>query len=206
MPFILHCTNSLYTEAMSEKNRIEKVMLHLNMTSGQFAAEIGVQNSTLSHILNNRNNPSLDVLKKILSRFPEVSTDWLILGQGSMLRQEFNSKEPTLFDSEEEDDSLSAGLGANYVPESSLQNRNNQNEMLKSELNLTSPAQSGNAELNSSKLISSPGVGTTASANKELPGETTTNNQIAISSLPPRKATKVIIYYTDNTFQEFDSK
>ena len=52
---------------MDEKERIEKIMLKEEMNSAIFAAEIGIQGSTLSHILNGRNNPSLDVLKKILT-------------------------------------------------------------------------------------------------------------------------------------------
>ena len=60
---------------MDEKDRIEKVMLTEGMNSAQFAAEIGIQGSTLSHILNGRNNPSLDVLKKVLNRFRTVSSD-----------------------------------------------------------------------------------------------------------------------------------
>ena len=92
---------------MDEKIRIEKLMQHEGMTSGQFAQEIGIQNSTLSHILNNRNNPSLDVMKKILNRFPLINSDWLILGQGAMFRQESHSQMPTLFGFEDESSSLS---------------------------------------------------------------------------------------------------
>ena len=50
---------------MSEKQRIEKIILLEGLTSGDFAKEIGVQTSTLSHILNERNRPSLDVMRKI---------------------------------------------------------------------------------------------------------------------------------------------
>jgi len=49
---------------MEEKDKIEKIMQAENLNSAQFATEIGIQGSTLSHILNGRNKPSLDVLKK----------------------------------------------------------------------------------------------------------------------------------------------
>ena len=35
------------------------------MTAAQFAEKIGLSPSSLSHILNGRNNPSLDVVMKI---------------------------------------------------------------------------------------------------------------------------------------------
>lgn len=192
---------------MSEKNRIEKVILFQNMTSGQFAAEIGIQNSTLSHILNNRNNPSLDVLKKILSRFPEISTDWLILGQGSMLRQEKQSKEPTLFDSFDETSSSSESLVAENVVKTTQPNAEVQKEMLKSDSNPVQERQkpplseSRSTEINNSTPQQrndseiSPQVRTLST---EFPVRTT--------SEPARKVTKVILYFTDNTYQEFESK
>ncbi|MFA6582587.1 MAG: helix-turn-helix transcriptional regulator, partial [Paludibacter sp.] len=81
---------------MEVKEKIEKIMEKEQMNSLQFASEIGIQGSTLSHILNDRNKPSLDVLKKILNRFRTISSDWLILDVGSMYRQEKQSQAPTL--------------------------------------------------------------------------------------------------------------
>ena len=47
--------------------------------------EIGIQRSALSHVMSGRNNPSLDFMLKIKSRFPEVNLDWLLLGNGEMI-------------------------------------------------------------------------------------------------------------------------
>jgi len=83
---------------MSEKDRIELILQQEGISSGQFAAEIGIQSSTLSHLLNNRNKPSLEVIKKILNRYPEISSDWLIRGEGSMYRDSKKSQPLNLFD------------------------------------------------------------------------------------------------------------
>ena len=91
----------------TEKDRIEKVMLVEKLTATQFAAEIGIKTPTLSHILSGRNNPSLDVLKKILERYRTISSDWLILGVGQMYRVSRQSQTPTLFENQEESDSNS---------------------------------------------------------------------------------------------------
>ena len=58
---------------MEEKDRIEKIMREENMTLSQFSLEIGVQQSTLSHILSGRNKMSAAVMKQILKRFPTIS-------------------------------------------------------------------------------------------------------------------------------------
>ena len=55
-----------------------------NITAKQFAEEIGIQPSGMSHILSGRNNPSLDFVMKVVRRWPEVSITWLMLGKGEM--------------------------------------------------------------------------------------------------------------------------
>jgi transcriptional regulator with XRE-family HTH domain len=67
------------------KERILLLIRAKNFTSAQFADEIGVQKSGVSHILSGRNNPSLDFVQKILTRFPELSSEWLIFGRGPMM-------------------------------------------------------------------------------------------------------------------------
>lgn len=182
-------------------------MVYQNMTAGQFAAEIGVQNSTLSHILNNRNNPSLDVLKKILSRFPEISADWLILGQGSMFRQEIQSKELTLFDSVDESNSLSVHLNTpdmNILPKDA---NVNQNEMLKNPLNSGFGQQKQEMAHRTGKIAAS--VIISEEENQSISPQQAVNNKAAQAGFHPmtqRTATRVIIYFSDNTFQEFESK
>jgi plasmid maintenance system antidote protein VapI len=47
-----------------------------------FAASLGVQRSSLSHILSGRNKPSLDFILKMLQAYPTLSERWLLLGKG----------------------------------------------------------------------------------------------------------------------------
>lgn len=69
------------------KDRILKLLTKQNLSSSKFADLIGVQRSSISHILSGRNKPSLDFLQKILSNFPALNSDWLILGKGEMYIQ-----------------------------------------------------------------------------------------------------------------------
>ncbi len=56
------------------------------MSTSAFADKIDISRSSLAHIFAGRNQPSLDVAKKILVAFPEISTEWLIMGMGNMLQ------------------------------------------------------------------------------------------------------------------------
>lgn len=69
------------------KERIIAFLEAINLGSSQFAGEIGVQPSGISHILSGRNNPSLDFILKVLTRYPELSSEWLLFGRGEMFRE-----------------------------------------------------------------------------------------------------------------------
>lgn len=66
-------------------NRIKQIIDKEKLSPTQFASEIGVQRSALSHVLSGRNNPSLDFMMKIKTRYPEINLDWLLLGKGKMI-------------------------------------------------------------------------------------------------------------------------
>ena len=57
------------------------------MSPTAFADKININRSSLTHIFSGRNQPSLDVAKKILIAFPEISTEWLIMGMGNMIQE-----------------------------------------------------------------------------------------------------------------------
>ncbi|MDP2236965.1 MAG: helix-turn-helix transcriptional regulator [Bacteroidales bacterium] len=67
---------------MEIKDRIEHIIKAKNLTATQFAEEINIQRSGISHILSGRNNPSMDFILKVKETFPEYSLDWLLLGKG----------------------------------------------------------------------------------------------------------------------------
>lgn len=72
------------------KERLVQIMEHYNYSPSHFADEIDVQRSMISHILSERNRPGVDMLQKILARFPEISARWLLLGEGDMLKSVTN--------------------------------------------------------------------------------------------------------------------
>lgn len=139
------------------KDRIIKFLTHENLTATKFADEIGVQRSSISHILSGRNNPSYDFIQKILSRYKNVNADWLILGNGHMFKK---PEQMDLFTSAAKD---------------TLQ---------------TTTAEKGKTQqtINNIPLPES---------NKPI--QTITEKEIA----PSRKIEKILIFYSDKTFDEF---
>ncbi|MGZ9675761.1 helix-turn-helix domain-containing protein [Flavobacterium sp. GNP001] len=90
--------------------RLELLLDYYSLNASSFADKIGVQRSSLSHLLSGRNKPSLDFILKILEVYPEVDLYWILNGKGtfpasdkkqisSILNEEVakKSEETTLF-------------------------------------------------------------------------------------------------------------
>ena len=73
------------------KNRIRELMEKKGMSQKIFAQELKLGEATVSGIFNGRTNPSMATVQAIHNRFPEVSVQWLMFGDGEM----FNSDADT---------------------------------------------------------------------------------------------------------------
>ena len=77
-------------------NRIKKIIEENNLSNSEFAEKIGIPKSSVTHLLSERNNPSLDIIIKISEAFEDISTDYLIFGHKN--QSESNIQDPnTLF-------------------------------------------------------------------------------------------------------------
>ncbi|MBN10323.1 MAG: transcriptional regulator [Flavobacteriaceae bacterium] len=63
--------------------RITQILEEQQLSSSAFADTIGVQRSSISHVLSGRNKPSLEFILKTVRAFPSYSTDWLLFGRSS---------------------------------------------------------------------------------------------------------------------------
>lgn len=70
--------------------RLEIILEYYGVNASAFADKIGVQRSSLSHLLSGRNKPSLDFILKILDVYPEIDLYWILNGKGSFPKS--NSK------------------------------------------------------------------------------------------------------------------
>ena len=72
--------------------RLEVILDYYGLNASSFADNIGVQRSSLSHLLSGRNKPSLDFILKILEVYPEVDLYWILNGKGSFPKVSVNQK------------------------------------------------------------------------------------------------------------------
>lgn len=68
--------------------RIALLIESSGLKVGDFAEQVGIQKSAVSHLIGGRNKPSFEVIGSMLTAFPALSPDWLILGKGAMWRKE----------------------------------------------------------------------------------------------------------------------
>ena len=71
--------------------RLEILLEYYSLSASGFADKIGVQRSSLCHLLSGRNKPSLDFILKITEVFAEVDLYWILNGEGKLLKSENTS-------------------------------------------------------------------------------------------------------------------
>jgi len=74
---------------MSDSERIQAVLTHLQMNTTQFSEAIGRSSAAIQYILSGRNKISATTAKLIVTKF-NVNFEWLMTGKGEMI----NSKLP----------------------------------------------------------------------------------------------------------------
>ena len=82
--------------------RLQQVMDYYGLNAAAFADSLEIQRSGISHLLSDRNKPSLDFILKLIEKFPEVDMYWITQGKGSFPRKEETHsisprKQPDLF-------------------------------------------------------------------------------------------------------------
>lgn len=77
------------------KERLNMVLEEYGLNSSRLAEKMGIQRSGISHIMAGRNKPSFDFIVGLLELFPELDANWLLTGEGSMLKDD-NAQESTV--------------------------------------------------------------------------------------------------------------
>ncbi|MDH3321816.1 MAG: helix-turn-helix domain-containing protein [Flavobacteriaceae bacterium] len=62
--------------------RLKTIMEYHQLSASSFADKVGVQRSSISHLLSGRNRPSLDFVLKVVKEFDDVELYWLLNGKG----------------------------------------------------------------------------------------------------------------------------
>jgi transcriptional regulator with XRE-family HTH domain len=67
-------------------NRLKEIMDYFKLSPSKLADELSINRSRLSHILNGRNNPTLEVVQGILTKYNALNPEWVLFGTGSMIK------------------------------------------------------------------------------------------------------------------------
>ena len=206
-------------------DRIALVIKAKNITPSQLADELGVQRSGVSHILNNRNKPSLEFIQKLLKSYPEISTEWMLFGEGPMMKpylgeehqilpiqdtvQKSLSPKPIIMDLFAEDDT-EANVQATEIEESEPENA----PEVSDKQHLEAP----NNQSETPSEISSDKIQSASDADKQQNSDATRlNEEFAdknpkivldkkkpVTSKDDRQVEKVILFYSNKTFSSYN--
>lgn len=170
---------------MEINKRIIALIEILGLTPSEFADKIQVQRSGISHITSGRNKPSLDFLESTLRCFPEINSDWLILGKGKPLKSQNNEDNSSIKTEDasylEPIETLSSPLLFPLDDDNRKSEEQNPEEIIKSTFNENTT--------NSNKIKDS-------HSNEKLNKENTNEKEIQ----------KIIILYTDHSFEVYKNK
>jgi transcriptional regulator with XRE-family HTH domain len=162
---------------MEIRERLIKIISSEGLNAAAFADSIGVQRSSISHIISGRNKPSLDFLQKIISSYPKYNAEWLLVGLGEIYKQ---PKQSNFFTKTEVSGAFSP-LETKKPPV--------KDEIKKEQLSLPLDA------LNLSK---------TALKEEDTPlYEAVNPSKPPLKKETAKKIHKIVIFYEDKTFMEY---
>ncbi|MFV5690221.1 helix-turn-helix domain-containing protein [Flavobacterium sp. ZT3R25] len=131
--------------------RLEIILDYYGLNASSFADKIGVQRSSLSHLLSGRNKPSLDFILKILEVFPDVDLYWILNGKGTFPKNtEHIEKKETVFE-EVVKQNIPIPLNNESIPENLFSEIKNTNPITVLETKKTE-TQNTDKESNSSEI------------------------------------------------------
>ena len=77
--------------------RIREIINEEGITNAAFANKIGISKGTITHFKNGRNEPGRNVINKILAKYPEINSDWLLSGKFPKYKTEKATLQPDSF-------------------------------------------------------------------------------------------------------------
>ena len=157
------------------KDRIKLIMDNEHLTPSAFADKLQLGRAVISHILNGRNNPSLDVVSRILSKMDYIDSDWLLTGNGKMYNTDNREKSHLA--------ATTIPVNSNLQPDLFFQNE------------ISQSSDKSESEYRKEIIVEKP----------QKVEEDIVKQSVIYQKAPERKVTKIIIYYSDNTFETFNA-
>lgn len=200
--------------------RIKQLIDTLQVSHTQFAETIGINRSNLTHLFSGRNQPSLDLMKKILVAYPQVKTEWLIMGVGEMFTQDSRGsisettqtvassvvKSPTprepitldLFATQEESSVPVSEFSQTQEPISETEISASEMQVVEQPTEITEQVSTATTRKNSAKRSSENGGESNIRTRREY------SPRISHSQ-SDKKLEKVILFFSDGTFEVYQN-
>ena len=167
--------------------RIFEIIADKRMNQVQFSKAIGIGPASLSHLKKGRNKKaSSDVLKKIIERFDDINPDWLLTGKGTMKISPAKQV---------------AGVIDGRLPDAGEKKRLNDNEPK----NMITSAKEPDL-FNTGSFARQPTRFVTTDQTEKQPdssSNTIEKEVIIYKEKPPRSIEKLVIFFSDNTYETF---
>lgn len=186
---------------MTDKEKIELIIQEKHLNNTQFCNEVCIATGTLSHILNGRTQPTLNILRSIAMAFPDINPAWLFYDEEPMYKK---SDSPTPENDEPDATYLNGAAEEASSPED--------------ELPLFAAAHQATTTKGSAvNGRSSSGMPVSASAptRRTAPQAPVTAASLSVEDIvaetlkqqqkPPRKVVEVRIFFDDGTFETFSA-
>lgn len=164
------------------KDRIAQFLKSEGISPAEFADKIGVQRSSVSHVLNGRNHPSASFIQKLLGSYKTLNPRWLLLGEGPISESKSSPvREPVLFGQKDEPDNQKPIKENVIVEDKSIKEIPDQLfDNLKDNYSST-PSFSHQVELNLSQSLS----------------------ELANSSIDYKEVDRIVFIFRDKTFTAY---
>ncbi len=173
--------------------RIQKIIRYKNLTSSRFADKIGVPRSTISHILSERNKPSLEVIQKILDAFPDLQTQWLVRGEGQMVKGEH-----TLFPEEDFNDTEQDTMHYKTQQEKPVDEKD-EFSSISSQENKNDDTETSSREI----LKGEEGISRTKEMERTSQSRETAEKKETPATARQGKIVRVLLFYDNGRFKEY---
>lgn len=168
------------------KERIRLIMENEHLTPSAFADTLQVGRAVISHILNGRNNPSLEIVTRILSKLNYINPEWLLTGEGEMYKSDEKYKKSQV---------AQPITAINSNPVTPINSSPNNTADLFAQNPINSTKGEDEKKYEQENELKEP----------VLHVQNIEKENIIYQKQPDRNISQIIIYYSDNTFETFIS-
>ena len=82
---------------MSIFKRFRDILSYYNLNPNSLGNRLGLSQSTIRNITTEKSKPGFEVMEALVKEFPEIDANWLISGEGPMLKRGVSDVDPVAY-------------------------------------------------------------------------------------------------------------